>query len=216
MDKEPILDLLQATAGTQRLPSRHVLSESNRHRWEQQWLRENGAVSGVVDNGARGATTLGTSVDDAAGSAATGREAGMNTRLAASPRLVAAATGRAATPASLDAAARPSATRPDARLAALQPPWQPASPPHVAEQPMQAAATALAARHRSALKQFAMWRDDDEVRVALRVDESLQHSEQTWDALRQWLKDLRLKLTSLTVNGSVRWQARQPDDDGYY
>jgi hypothetical protein len=78
------------------------------------------------------------------------------------------------------------------------------------------AASALAARHRSALKQFALWRTDDEVRIALRIDESTQPATATLDALRQWLKDLRLKLASLTVNGSLRWQSRPKNTDGRY
>jgi hypothetical protein len=214
MKQDPVLETLQAgaTAGS----VQRIVPEHHRYRWEQQWLRENRAVSDVVDNGAGHATTLAQSMHLAAADDAHPHRSGAAAQSAAASKLP-AATAIGAAPA--DQAAAATMPRPAVGFDAPAPtlPWpQPATSAALAtpEDAPPVAAAALAAQRRTALKQFAMWRTDDEVKIALRIDESAQPA--ALDALRQWLKDLRLKLASLTVNGSVRWQSRSRNTDGQY
>lgn len=212
MNKDPVLETLQAAAAGGN--AQRIVPEHHRYRWEQQWLRENRAVSDVVDNGSGHATALAQTFQAASHGAASQQRADVSVQFtAANPLSAAAAIGAGPAGNETDSITARPAVNGVVPSPAL--PW-PLPTSAALDSPDTAPVTAatLAARHRSALRQFAMWRTDDEVKVALRVDESA--TTDTLDALRQWLKDLRLKLTSLTVNGSVRWQSRPKNSDGRY
>jgi hypothetical protein len=214
MNKDPILETLQAASASS---AQRIVPQHQRYRWEQQWLRENRAASDVVDNGGGShATTLAQGLQFAPHAAAPRDDTAAGQPIGTARPSAATAIG-AGPP---DNAADATAVRPTAGSGTPlpAPPWPPAATAMLdsARDAPPVAASALAARHRSALKQFALWRTDDEVRIALRIDESTQPATATLDALRQWLKDLRLKLASLTVNGSLRWQSRPKNTDGRY
>jgi hypothetical protein len=217
MASDPLFDAL--TAGSAARSAQRVVSENHRYRWEQQWLQENNAVSGVVDNGAQ--TNFAADSEpqpnrDAAQHAA--RQA--PTPPTAQPIAeLATAVDNKTTASELFAAPARGALNGSLLAAPLSEPLAPRSL-NAMKELSPSAATALAARQRSALKQFALWRSDDEIKISLRVADADRDSAQTIDALRQWFKELAgkfgLKLGTLIVNGQVRWQSKSKNTDGYY
>jgi hypothetical protein len=212
MASDPLFDALNAGSAVR--SAQRVASENHRFRWEQQWLQENNAVSGVVDNDAQ-------SFFAADSKQPANRDAEQHAaRQAKTPPTAQPTLARITTIASQLApneifAAPPRGALNGSLLAA------PLSEPlasrrlNAAQELSPSTASALAARQRSALKQFALWRTDDEIKISLRVD-AHRDSGQTLGTLRQWFKELGLKLGTLIVNGQVRWQSKPKNTDGYY
>lgn len=200
-----------AVAGT----ARRIVTDSNRHRWEQQWMRENGAVSGVVDNGDNDAA--GSASPQQAGTAPTTarqrfwveqqlQPLPVDTERAPSPtRAVTSETG------TFNTTANESTGEAFFSLGVAPERETPS-----AAQPVDLESrAALTSRHKGDGKQFALWRTDDEVKISMRLQQSDGEGAEMLGALRSWLKDMRLKLTALTVNGQVRWQSKPKNTDGY-
>lgn len=215
MSRDPIFDALNAQAAP--TTAQRIVPEHNRYRWEQQWLKENREASGVIAHAARpvaaGTAAAATLAADAARSV---------DRAALSPgQSPDRATSSNVAPASAQPPSSPlfamtiHATAPEARTAPPAAQREAPMPAPAVDMPPGGTA-ALAARRRTALKQFALWRADDEVKVAMRLDESAPDAEAAIGALRQWLKEMRLKLGTLIVNGDTRWQARPRNTDDHY
>lgn len=60
---------------------------------------------------------------------------------------------------------------------------------------------------RHELRQFALWRDGNNVAAAMRLPKSLEEDKGVLMTLRQWLADAGLKLLSLKINGKLRWKS---------
>lgn len=216
MNQEPTLAALRAAFAVGNTVQR-IVPENDRYRWEQQWLKENREVSGIVGHDA---TALAAPAEDSMATAAlvdtacATAAATMPSPLRMSESLPAQPSSAAAAP-SFDAIAAQAAAAAYRTMAAPPQPLRDAAPGLPAQEPPLSGAP-LAARWRTALKQFALWRSDDEVCLALRLDESADDAGATIGALRRWLQDMQLKLGTLIVNGELRWQSRPKDGKNYY
>jgi hypothetical protein len=201
---------LPATGSSQR-----VVPESHRYRWEQQWLQQNRDASAVIDNSYDGAATQNQTTDSHSDNTVARFYSAPNAS-ADQPLTVAYSDGATAhAMGDRNGALAPFATTTAASSIFGIATTTPRDVLQLAEATTSTNTAAPATHYKSAVKQFALWRSDDEIKIAMRLQQSETETAETLGALRQWLKDLRLKLTTVIINGNVRWQAKPRNTDGY-
>jgi hypothetical protein len=208
----PIAGEQADTAGL--FQQQRVATQADRRRWDADWIAEQRFANDVISGGdaRRAAERSSPGPAHAPASREEPRlvEQEQQSPHASTERGASDEIGRA-THASRDSAAQPTAQSPES--AAVGSPVPTAGRrPRAADVPIVGPATSSAASIRATRSQFAMWRSDDAVRVAMRLRKPTSDADGIVATLRSWLREAGLTLMQVIVNG--RSHGRSPAQPG--